>query len=156
MENLTNDLFLRENKQLYFRLSDGETREVRIIPCFPRSHPSKYLSIRDDKNRELKLIKSLDDLERKQRELVTTILKWNQFSHEISKVYSIEEDFELRVWLVETQSGSRTFQTQLEDWPIVESDGRIFIGDLSGDTYSISNWDKLDAKSKKILNPLIE
>lgn len=149
-------LYAKENEQLYYSSVDGKEFEVQIVPCFPKTLPYKYLSIRDKKHKELELIEDLEHLDKSVRLLLMEYLRWNQFYFKITELESISDNFELREWKVETEQGKRNFQTKLEDWPKLESDGRVFVQGLSGDVYAIENASKLNENSKKILRPFID
>ena len=64
---------------------------------------------------------------------------------------SIEDEFELRVWNVETTQGSRKFQTKLDEWPQKLPGGDLLIRDVAGDLYLVVSDKRLDPKSEKLL-----
>jgi hypothetical protein len=74
----------------------------------------------------------------------------------IRKVYSVEEDFELRCFKVETPQGPRTFQTALDAWPRETPDGGLLIQDVAGDVFRIEDPETLDPKSRELLWELVD
>ena len=74
----------------------------------------------------------------------------------ITRVTSIEEDFEIRSWQVQTEQGARSFQTLLDAWPHSTPKGDLVIEDVAGDLYLFPPLDRLDPKSKQLLWPFID
>ncbi len=129
--------------------------EVFIKECFPWRSPGKYLSLRDKDDNEVCLIEDLMQLEEAARLLIEEELNFSQFVLEILSIEKIEEDVELRRYLVQTAQGERIFQTKLETWPELLEDGEVMIEDLAGDLFRIKNVNRLDEKSRQELSPYI-
>ncbi len=137
-------------------LRDGERVSVNLHLCFPWSQPEKFLSLRDSDGEEVAFLPNLDGLTNDVREVVAAALKASRFTLVITEIESIQMDFELRVWKVDTLQGKRTFQTRLEDWPIDLPDQSIVIRDLAGDLYHIPDPEQLDKKSYQRLWAFLE
>ncbi len=73
------------------------------------------------------------------------------FIFDVSAVLEIEEEVELRNWLVRTHQGARRFQTRLDDWPRKLPDGGLLIRDVTGDFYRVSDPAQLDRTSRALL-----
>ncbi|MCF8059197.1 MAG: DUF1854 domain-containing protein [Bacteriovoracaceae bacterium] len=129
--------------------------EIHLKQCFPWSRPGEFLSLRDIDDNEVCLLHSLDDLDESTRKLIEEELSFSQFILNIHKVVKIEEDVELRRYLVQTKQGVRVFQTKLEDWPEVLENGTILIEDLAGDLFRIDDWRELDLESQKELSAYV-
>ena len=144
------------NKNGLLSMNYGE-REVSIHlkQCFPWSRPGEFLSLRDKDDNEVCLINYLDDLDEEAQELIKEELHFSQFVLNIEKIVKIEEDVELRRYLVKTKQGMRVFQTKLEDWPEVLDSGVILIEDLAGDLFRVDDWRQLDFESQKELSPYV-
>lgn len=134
----------------------GDEKSVSLIQCFPWSHPYGYLSLRDDKGREVVLIPDVSHLSAASQRAVTRELHDTMFVLEITEICKIEKEFELRNWEVLTQQGPRTFQTGLEDWPTLLPMNRLLIRDIGGDLYHIHDTTKLDEKSKAQLKGFVD
>ena len=63
----------------------------------------------------------------------------------------IEEEVEIRRWLVEARQGPRAFQTRLDDWPRGLPHGGLLIRDLAGDLYHLVEPKRLDKQSRELL-----
>ena len=154
-----NKIILKKQANGILALNNGEYgeqwTEVTLKECFPWSAPGKYLSLRDKDDNEIYLIEDHERLDREARELIEAELNFSQFVLTISSIDKIEEDVELRRFLVQTEQGSRIFQTKLESWPEVHEDGVILIEDLAGDLFRINNVNHLDEHSRKELSPYV-
>ena len=140
----------RQDGQLW-AVRDGEVARVRVSRCFPWSEPTRYLSLRDDDEQEVGLIDNLDELDPDSREALAGALVEAGFVLEITAIDSLQRDFEIRVWKVQTRQGPRTFQTKLDDWPRALPGDGLLIRDVAGDLFHLPDPHGLDPKSQKIL-----
>ena len=144
----------RADGQLWAISGDGETT-VRVISCFPWSKPNRYISLRDDEEKEIALIHQLTELDDESRNVVEEALAQAGFVMEIVKVISFKEDFEIRSWRVITSQGDRKFQTKLDDWPYKLPSGGLLIRDVAGDLFHINDPDTLDEQSRNLLKAFV-
>ena len=142
--------------RLLFRATDGQTHSVRVVRCFPWSEPSRYVSLRDSDDAELCFIDRLDALDADSRRALESALVAAGFVLSITAISSIEEDFEIRSWQVQTAQGARSFQTLLDAWPHRTPSGDLVLEDVAGDLYVFPKLDGLDAKSKELLWAFID
>lgn len=129
----------------------GEPVTVRLRQCFPWSDPRRHLSLRDNKDREIALVEDPAMLESGSRRALEHALAEAGFVIEVVRVMAIEEEVEIRQWIVETEHGKRSFQTHLDHWPRVLPMGGLLIRDVAGDLYRITAPDELDRKSRELL-----
>jgi hypothetical protein len=132
-------------------LRDGKRTRVRAVPCFPWSDPMKHISLRDDEDKEIAFVSNLDEIDIDSRQALLKALAEASFVLEITKIDSIEEEFEIRNWEVATRQGSCSFQTKMTDWPRRLSNGEVLIRDVSGNLFFIERPEKMDKKSRKLL-----
>lgn len=140
-----------DEKRSEMFLIQGENTEVsvKLHPCFPWRYPSSHLSVRNHEGEELGYIKDMDELSEDSQNAVKRSLAEALFHFEILDVLKVEEDFELRNWLVVTSQGERTFQTKLTDWPRRLPSGSYVIRDVHGDLFVIRNAESLSKSSLK-------
>ena len=134
----------------------GKPVALRVYPCFPWSSPRRYISLRDDKDNEVALIKDLGEVESESRRLIEQALAESGFVMEIERVFSRDEEFEVRTWQVLTKQGPRKFQTKKDEWPQVLPDGALLIPDVAGDLFYIRDPHAMDATSRRCLAPFID
>jgi hypothetical protein len=129
----------------------GETGLIRVRPvsCFPWSAPGEYVSLRDEEDREIALIREMNSLDPESRAALEEALAQTGFVFEVNRIDSVEDELELRAWKVHTNQGSRTFQTKLDQWPQAIDEQVMVIRDLAGDLYRIKPA-ALDPKSQKL------
>lgn len=128
-----------------------ERLAVRPVRCFPWSSPGTLVSLRDDDDRELFLVETLDVLDAASATALGEAMQSAGFVLVINAIDSIEEDYEVRVWRTHTRHGKRTFQTRLDEWPWEAPDGGYLIRDLCGDLFRLPPLETLDPKSRHLL-----
>jgi hypothetical protein len=131
--------------------SEGKRTAVHPVRCFPWSAPDELVSLRDSDQNEVWLVDRIGALDSTSAHALARALGSAGFVLEIARVEAIEEDYELRVWRVETRQGRRTFQTPLDEWPWSSPDGGYFVRDLSGDLFRIPRPDTLDEQTRNLL-----
>lgn len=143
---------IEKDNTLFLLQQNAQWAKVKLLPCFPKSNPNSFYSVRDDKDKEIQLLENLDDLDVDNKKIVEDYLKIRTFSFEIVGVFQADEEFGVRHWEVKTKQGDRSFQTELDSWPQIQDDGRILIDDLYGDQYVIHNLEF----GHKVLNSYVE
>jgi hypothetical protein len=134
--------------RLRFHTENGLV-QVRPVCCFPWSSPGAYVSLRDEDDREIALIRDVQSLDADSRSALEQTLAQTSFVFEVNRIDSVEDEVELRVWQVQTNQGARTFQTKLDQWPQAINGDAMVIRDLAGDLYQIRPR-ALDPKSQKL------
>jgi hypothetical protein len=130
---------------------DGEARPVSVRRCFPWSEPTRYVSLRDDDEREFALVADLTDLDAASRGVLEQALAEAGFVFVVTAIRAVDEEVEIRAWRVDTTQGSRRFQTRLDDWPRELPGGGILIRDVAGDLYHVPDPRALDRRSRQLL-----
>lgn len=130
---------------------DGEARPVALRRCFPWSEPGRYLSLRDEHDREFALVRDPATLDERSREALDQALVEAGFVFAVTRVLTLDEEVELRHWRVETRQGIRSFQTRLDDWPRALPQGGLLIRDVAGDLYHLADPARLDRRSRELM-----
>lgn len=131
--------------------SGEEECAVRVRRLFPWSETDRHVSLRDASNREFALVGPDDPLDRDSRRALDAAVDSAGFVLEVTRVVSVEEEVEIRVWAVDSVQGPRTFQTPLDEWPRGMPAGGLMIRDVAGDLYMIPDPAALDARSRALL-----
>ncbi len=129
----------------------GDRRPVSVRRCFPWSEPTRFVSLLDDEKKEFALVTDVRALEPESREAVEEALAEAGFVLEIERIESVDEEVEIRTWVVHTRQGPRSFQTRLDDWPREVPGGGYLIRDVAGDLYYVADVQSLDARSRDLL-----
>ena len=154
-ESLDLTIHQKPDGRIYITIN-GKDVAIRVRPCFPWSYPKSYISLQDDDDNEVALIKDLKVLDHSSRKCLNHVLLDTVFVIEINKVISCKEEFEVRAWDVETQQGLRKFQTKRDTWPRILPGGDLLIKDVAGDLYCIHSPHGIDPHSRKQLAPFID
>ncbi|MEO0508621.1 MAG: DUF1854 domain-containing protein [Verrucomicrobiota bacterium] len=128
---------------------------VRPVKCFPLSEPGRYLSLRDENSKEIAFVEDHRQLDDASAQALNEALAASGFTFEVIGIESITQDFELRVWQVQTESGNRKFQTALDAWPRTLSDGSYLVEDVFGDLYRFPPLNQLNEGSAQMLWSLV-
>lgn len=134
----------------------GKAVALRVQSCFPWSHTRQYISLRDEEENEVALIEDLSRLEPESRRLIEQALAEAGFVMEIESVISLNEEFEIRSWHVQTKQGPRKFQTKRDEWSQVISGGGLLFRDVAGDLFYIRQPHTMDPASRKLLAAFID
>ena len=129
---------------------------IVIFRCFPVTNPDEFLSIREadskkmGRGKEIGMIRYMKDFPEEQQKLFLEELERRYFSPEITKIVSVKEKFGYLYWDAETDAGSMTFimNNPFSNIRSLE-DGRIFISDIDGNSFQITDPMKLDSNSFK-------
>ena len=129
---------------------------VKLRRCFPWTFPERYISLQTEDNAELAFVSDPKELDSASQAALSQALSEVGFVFLIQRVYSVEEDFELRCFKVETPQGPRAFQTALDAWPRETPDGGLLIQDVAGDVFRIEDAASLDPRSRELLWELVD
>ena len=125
--------------------------DVRVVRCFPWSVPDSYVSVRNDKGKEVAMLRSLDALDAPNRETVEQELKDKVFNPKILRVIEFKHEFGVTQIQAETDRGEVTFQIRSRDDIRVLSATRALFRDVDGNTYELPDVNALDAAGRKYL-----
>ncbi len=137
---------------------DGEEIFERVLPIrsFPISEPEEFISIREpetkDKGKgdEIGMIRRMSDFDEETCSLLREELSRRYFTPELMKIFSVKEKFGYSYWDVQTSSGRISFVMNNPSSNIrTLEDGRVFIHDIDGNCFAITDPEKLDKGSFK-------
>ncbi len=140
----------RQDGQLW-ALRGDEAKAVVVMRCFPWSEPTRFISLRDEDEKELALVEDPSELDPGSREALEQSLATAGFVLEIEHIFKCEDEVEIRNWEVLTCNGRRRFQTRLDDWPRELPGGGLLIRDVAGDLFQVREPERLDKKSRAVL-----
>lgn len=139
------------------QLIDGAKRTAVVCkPCFPWSSPGTFISLIDSDGKTQKIVESLSDLSDRENEALVKAMTLSGFLFEITQIFEIEEEFELRHWHVETNQGMRTFQTAIENWPRPLAAETFLVEDIGGDLYLLRRSIFCQQKARSTFEALLD
>lgn len=121
---------------------------------FPISGLTKYISLLDSEGVDIAIIRNIDNLMPESKAAIEHCLTEYYMIPKITKLIKRTEKFLIWLWTVETDRGEYTFE-------IIDSinsikilyDGRILIKDANDNRYEITDLNKLDERSRKLILP---
>ena len=144
---------------LKLKNEDGEEEFFeRVLPIrsFPITEPEEFISIREpetkDKGKgdEIGMIRRMSDFPDDVQSLLREELSRRYFTPELLKIFSVKEKFGYSYWEVQTSSGKISFvMTNPSSNIRTLEDGRVFIHDIDGNCFAITDPSKLDKASFK-------
>ena len=136
-------------------LSGEDKGMVNIICAFPFTAPNEFLSVRtaDDKMEELGIIESINDFDNETVAIIKKQLEIRYFMPEITKVYSVKEEYGHTYWSVQTNKGRHKFTSPSgSSGSVIRKENRVIIKDSDQNRYEIPDITKLTAKEMKKLD----
>lgn len=166
LNNLDNNINYINSLDVRFSLNDGglltlEFRgepvgRVAVLRMFPLNYEEEYLCVRaenyrrEDKKKEIGIIRRLSDLPEEQAELLRAELKKRYFVPDITEVRSVKEEPGHMSWQVVTTAGECEFTISDMSSNIRNlGNNRILLMDVYGNRYSVPDVTKLDDKALK-------
>lgn len=141
---------------LTLQIDDNFYSKVDVYQAFPLSLENKFISIRNEKDEEIGVIKDLADFDQESREAVLEEIQWRYYTPKIKRILSTKEEYGHMYWDVETDRGFRKFVTRGRDQSILPiSNTRILIIDMTGNRFEIPNYRELDQKSFRYIESLV-
>ena len=134
----------------------GLSAPVWVCRSFPWSEPTRFISLRDADEKEFALVRDPAELDPASRRELEQALAQAGFVLEITRVLSVEEEVEIRSWVVDTLQGRRHFQTKRDDWPWEVPGGGLLIRDVAGDLFLVAKPANLDTQSRSALWAFID
>jgi hypothetical protein len=156
MKNTEKQFLFDSDTSMLYLSEDKDKEMVTLKKCFPWSEGASFFSVRNAKDDEVAFISKLEELSASDYQAIAKYFESHYSQFTINKLVSVNEEYDLRLFQVETQFGKRNFQMRAEDWPIILSEGRILLYDINGDFYVIEDINKLTAKEQKTLNYLVD
>ena len=136
---------------------DGKVEEferVIAVRCFPVTNPNEFISIREadskkkGRGKEIGMIRRMAEMPADAQAVINEELERRYFTPELLKITGMKEKFGYSYWDVDTTAGRVTFvlNNPFSNIRILE-DNSVFINDIDGNCFKISDVTKLDAQS---------
>ena len=136
----------------------GDEFFERVLPvrAFPITEPDEFISVREPDTREkgrgaeIGMIRKMSDFDERTQELLLSELDRRYFIPVIKKINKVQEKFGYLYFDVETVAGKVSFvmNNPYSNFRTFE-DGRMFLYDIDGNCFEITDPNKLDKASLK-------
>lgn len=144
-----NTSFFLKNGFLYVR--HGE-REERAFLCreFPFEMLWEFISVLDEDQQEIGIIRRIDAFEGEAKELLVNELNRRYYAPVIEAILQVKERYGFSYWKVRTKEGNVSFTLHDTFRSIVRAEGnRLILLDVDGNRFEIPDAEALDRKSYK-------
>ena len=143
-----------ERGQLVFRAAADAApiEDVRIVRCLPWSDPGRYIAVRNKDGEEVHLYPSLDAIDDETRALIDQELGQQEFLPRIVGIDAVDDRHEVMTWSVRTDRGPIDLMIKDADDIRHFDDGRVLIRDHAGGVFQVADPDRLDARSRLLLD----
>lgn len=135
-------------------MNDGtvfEDLEPRRL--FPHTDTERYITLLNNKEKEIALIKEIKDLDTDSRRALELCFKEFYLIPKISQVLTVEDKFGALKFSVMTDRGKISFRirNRHSDIKMLSRSGRVLIRDSDDNRYEIPCFAELDRHSKRLL-----
>lgn len=146
-----NASFQVKNGLLYMQL-EGEEQRVTLCRQFPMDMLWEFISVMNEEEQELGIIRSLEVFGEDTRQLLTSELEKRYYVQRIKRILSVKEQFGFSYWRVQTEEGEIRF-TLRDTFRSISSvnKSRVFFSDVQGNRFEVERIEDLDPKSRRKL-----
>lgn len=138
--------------EIVVQLSDGTTHtKVEPVRTFPVSETTRYIALLDEEGDEIGIVEDVNKLTSNSRDVLMEELQKRYFMPKITKINSLDGQYGVTTWDVETTQGDVEFGLRTRYDIVTLESGRVLIKDADGNRYEIENYNKLDPKSIALL-----
>ncbi len=137
---------------------EGECCYLRVIirRAFPLSDISHYISICDSEDKEIGMIRDVQELDETARQIIEKEVSKRYFTPVIQSIRNVRERFGVYDWEVETDRGPAKFMvrglhTNVDRLP----PRRLLVKDTHNNRYEIPDIAELDARSLGFINRML-
>lgn len=141
-----------DGRMLSVRTSGEEHSPVYVHCSFPHTNRRSFLSIRTADNKEIGMIRDLDDFPEQTAALLERQMTIRYFTPEITKVIAVKEEFGYSYWEAETTAGLCRFTVRNGGGNVkFVADNRLLIIDVDGNRFVIPQVDRLSDKEYRMV-----
>lgn len=127
---------------------------LEVHRLFPKSGGNKYLVLLDEDGEQRAVIRDADNLLPESKKVVLAALEEYYMIPRITAFTKMTDKFRVWMWTAETDRGTITFEVRNHVSTVKPLfDGRVLIRDANDNRYEIPDWRKLDAKSRRLIEP---
>ena len=152
-------LRLFQEPDWHLRLTIAEDRSYlhpKVIRAAPLSNPDRYICFMDDKNEEICMIDTLEELDEASRRLAYKALDQRYLTAVIESIESMRNEFGTSYWDTQTNRGRREFVIQnVAENAQWLSDTRLLLIDVDSNRFEIPDMTKLDRQSLGLIDQVL-
>ncbi len=148
--------FTKNGDFLGMEYDNGEEKtvyeRVNLHRMFPFNIPYKYVSILNTDSEEIGIISDLSLFDKETEIILKNELERKYYVCELNALISVKDRFGFSYWKAKGIDGEIAFTIKdVHSSVRLDGLGNILISDIDGNRYSLPSVDKLDSKSKKLI-----
>lgn len=129
---------------------------VHLYWCFPFSQLGEYVSVRENEDEEVGIIKSLDGFSTETIHLIMDELNSRYFTPSIQAIRSLKEEFGYTYWDVDTNAGRCRFTVQMGRNAVTNLEAaKLLLHDVDGNRFELEDYRAVDVKHLRIIENLL-
>jgi hypothetical protein len=122
--------------------------QVRLARAFPLSRADEYIGLRDEKDKDIGMMRTLMGIDRDSRKLIDEELARRYFVPCVQKIINLTEEAGNVTWEVETDKGRRKFIVQnMRESLFTIGPNRYLLTDKDGVRYEFPDVNQLEMPS---------
>ncbi|MCA1319661.1 DUF1854 domain-containing protein [Bacillus tianshenii] len=130
--------------------------EITVRRTYPMTRPYEYLSVWTKDDKEIGIIRNIEELDEESREELVTELKLRYIIPAVTRIDSIKEEPGLWTFQVKTDRGDlKLLMRNIHEHIQMIGVNRLIITDMEGKRCEIKDIESLDAASRKHLSKVI-
>lgn len=148
-----NALFIETEGQMLSVHVDEEVHPAVFLHCsFPHKDKRIFISVRTNENKEIGMIRTLDEFPNDVVSLLEKHIQIRYFAPDITRIDKIREEFGYSYWETETTSGYCYFTVRMGRGNVIAvTDKKVLITDVDGNRFIIQDVSKLTEKEYRML-----
>lgn len=131
-------------------------KRVHLYRMFPLSEADRFISVRDEEDREIGVIEWLSSFDRETVGMLEEELDRRYFAPTIERLISLKEEFGYTYWDAETDAGVCRFTVKGDDNNVIHlSPDTLLVIDVDGNRFTFPNFEQADGKFLKIIDTML-
>jgi hypothetical protein len=143
------------------KTDDKDYPHITLRRTMPIQAPTQYISVADNENKEIGIIRSVDDMAGRQREIVIAELDNRYYSPDVLEILSVRD--KLGYVYMEMRLKNKNGNVSVKNCAVKDvnknirmlTDRSVIIFDVDGNRYIIPELNTLDKGSLKKLDPYL-
>lgn len=148
--------FKNKNGFLVLELDDENKGRIKLSRSYPFSKPTEYICISDLEDKEIGILRDIEELDTSSKELAKEELETRYFCPTITEIKSIKEKmghfyFETKIGVKDKNFTVKNITRNVR----FAGEDTLLIFDMDGNRYIMPEFSKTDVKSQRLLEPYL-
>jgi hypothetical protein len=150
------EFYVSGNGFVGLRYMGKDYKRVVLSRTLPFKKPDEYISIADTENKEIGILRSINELSDGQAGILRKELEKRYYCPSVIEILSVKEKMGYVYFDVRIKGGTKTFAVKDVSRNVRQlDDRRIIIFDVDGNRYMVEEISALDAKSLRRIEPYL-